>query len=54
MVRRAFAGLLTVVVALVASIAWAVAAPSASAAPTPVRAPDGACSTEERQLDNRG
>ncbi len=48
MVRRAFAGLLTVVVALVASIAWAVAAPSgASAAPTPVRAPGGACSIEE-------
>jgi hypothetical protein len=54
MVRRAFAGMLTVVVALVASIAWAVAAPSASAAPTPVRAPGGACSTEEWQRDLRG
>lgn len=50
MVRRAFAALLTVVVAMVASIAWAVAAPSAAvAAPGPIQAPGGACSTEEWQ-----
>jgi hypothetical protein len=50
MVRRAGAGLLTLLVTLVASIAWAVAAPSsATAAPAPVRAPDGACSVEQWQ-----
>jgi hypothetical protein len=51
MVRRAGAGLLTILVALVASIAWAVAAPSASAAPVPAQAPGGACSTDEWQKD---
>jgi hypothetical protein len=51
MVRRAGAGLLTILVALVASIAWAVAAPSASAAPVPAQAPGGACSTDEWRLD---
>src|SRR5919107_711162 len=52
MLRRACVWLLTVMLATVASIAWAVAAPSvASAAPVPVRAPGGACSTEEWQAD---
>jgi hypothetical protein len=50
MLRRACAGLLTVLVALVASIAWAVAAPSAATA-APARAPGGACSTEEWRQD---
>ncbi|MCA2215869.1 DMT family transporter [Jidongwangia harbinensis] len=55
MVRRACALVLTVLVAVVASIAWAVAAPSgATAAPVPERAPGGACSTEEWQRDMRG
>jgi hypothetical protein len=55
MVRRAFAALLTVVVAMVASIAWAVTAPSvAQAAPGPLQAPGGACSTEEWAQNLRG
>lgn len=48
MLRRAGAGLLTLVVAMVASIAWAVAAPSAASA-TPARAPDGPCRVEQWQ-----
>jgi hypothetical protein len=52
MARRACVWLLTVMLATVASIAWAVAAPSAaSAAPVPAKAPGGACSTEEWQAD---
>ena len=55
MLRRAFAAVVTVLLAVVASIAWAVAAPSAAtAAPVPVRAPGGACSTEEWQRDFKG
>jgi len=50
MVRRASAMVLVLLVAVVASIAWAVAAPSAASA-APVRAPGGACSTEEWQQD---
>jgi hypothetical protein len=50
MVRRAFAMVLTLLVAAVASIAWAVAAPSAASA-GPLQAPGGACSTEEWQKD---
>ncbi|HEY3260280.1 MAG TPA: hypothetical protein VGJ95_08425, partial [Pseudonocardiaceae bacterium] len=41
---------LTLLVAAIASIAWAVAAPSAASA-GPLRAPGGACSTEEWQQD---
>ncbi|AGZ46552.1 hypothetical protein AFR_41490 [Actinoplanes friuliensis DSM 7358] len=44
---------LTIMVALVASIAWAVAAPSAATA-GPLQAPGGACSTEEWKNDLRG
>ncbi|BFU41939.1 MFS transporter [Krasilnikovia sp. MM14-A1004] len=51
MVRRACALLLTVLVAAVASVAWAVAAPSGAAAAVPARAPGGLCSTEEWQSD---
>ncbi|GAB1643497.1 MFS transporter [Krasilnikovia sp. MM14-A1259] len=51
MVRRACALLLTVVVAAIASVAWAVAAPSAASAALPARAPGGLCSTEEWQSD---
>jgi hypothetical protein len=40
---------LTVMVIAVASIAWAVAAPSSASAALPERAPGGACSTEEWQ-----
>ncbi|MEV6488155.1 MFS transporter [Actinoplanes sp. NPDC051633] len=56
MVRRASAAVLTVLVAMVASIAWAVAAPTpAGAAPTPpARAPGGACSLEEWQTNIPG
>jgi len=50
MVRRALALLMTMFVTLVASIVWAVAAPSAATA-APVRAPGGLCSTEEWQAD---
>jgi hypothetical protein len=50
MVRRACATVLTLLVAAVASIAWAVAAPSPASA-GPLRAPGGACSTEEWQKD---
>jgi hypothetical protein len=56
MVRRALALVMTIFVTVVASIAWAVASPSAaSAAPAgvPLRAPGGACSTEEWQKDFR-
>ena len=52
MLRRACAGLLTLLVAVVASIAWAVAAPSsASAAPVLKQAPGGLCSVEEWKKD---
>jgi len=54
MVRRVCAMVLTVLVMAVASIAWAVAAPSSAAAAAfqgPVRAPGGACSTDEWQQD---
>src|SRR3954454_17502821 len=52
MARRACVWMLTAMIAAVASIAWAVAAPSAaSAAPVPARAPGGNCSTEEWQRD---
>lgn len=52
MVRRACALALTMLVAVVASIAWAVAAPSPASA-APLKAPGGACSTEEWQKDFR-
>jgi hypothetical protein len=51
--RRAGAGLLTLMVAAVASIAWAVTAPTVASA-APARAPGGACSTEEWQQNLRG
>jgi hypothetical protein len=54
MVRRACAMVVTVLVVAVASIAWAVATPSAASAAAfqgPVRAPGGACSTDEWQQD---
>jgi len=55
MVRRASAAILTFAVLVVASIAWAVAAPTAaSAAPGPQRAPGGACSLEEWQRNIPG
>jgi hypothetical protein len=50
MVRRACAMVLTLLVAVVASIAWAVAAPSPASA-GPLKAPGGACSTEEWKQD---
>src|SRR5690349_24043603 len=53
MVRRACALVLTVLVAAVASIAWAVAAPSPATA-GPLRAPGGACSVEEWRTDIPG
>ena len=53
MLRRACAMVLTVLVAAVASIAWAVATPSAASA-GPLKAPGGACSTEEWQQDFKG
>lgn len=46
MVRRACALALTMLVAVVASIAWAVAAPSPASA-GPLKAPGGACNVEE-------
>lgn len=46
MLRRVCATVLTLAVAMVASIAWAVAAPSPASA-GPLQAPGGACSTEE-------
>ncbi|MEV7621951.1 MFS transporter [Actinoplanes sp. NPDC089786] len=53
--RRALATVLTLLVAAVASIAWAVAAPvPATAAPVLERAPAGACSLEEWQKDMKG
>ncbi|WP_249999776.1 MFS transporter [Actinoplanes sp. M2I2] len=56
MVRRGLALLATMAVMVVASIAWAVAAPAASAAPVelPSRAPGGACSLEEWQQNVTG
>lgn len=53
MVRRALALVMTMLVTVVASIVWAVAAPPASAAPIegPLRAPGGACSTDEWKQD---
>ncbi|MET8147424.1 MFS transporter [Actinoplanes sp. NPDC049668] len=53
MVRRGCALVLTVLVAAVASIAWAVAAPSPASA-GPLRAPGGACSVEEWSKDIPG
>src|SRR3954454_24561744 len=53
MMRRACAMVLTVLVMAVASIAWAVATPSAASA-GPLQAPGGACSTEEWQQDFKG
>lgn len=50
MLRRVCALVMTMALAIVASIAWAVAAPSPAAA-GPLRAPGGACSTEEWQQD---
>ncbi|MEV6630005.1 MFS transporter [Actinoplanes sp. NPDC051470] len=53
--RRALATVLTLLVAAVASIAWAVAAPvPATAAPVLERAPGGACSLEEWQKNMDG
>ncbi|MFG1605828.1 MFS transporter [Actinoplanes sp. NPDC049265] len=52
MMRRALATVLTLLVTAVASIAWAVAAPSAATA-TPLRVPGGACNTQEWQQDFR-
>ncbi|WP_127498726.1 MFS transporter [Actinoplanes solisilvae] len=55
MVRRGLALLTTMFVMVVASIAWAVAAPPASAAPElPTRVPGGACSVEEWGQDLKG
>jgi hypothetical protein len=51
--RRAGAGLLTLMVAVVASIAWAVTAPTVASA-APARAPGGACSVEEWQQNIPG
>ncbi|WP_306213739.1 MFS transporter [Actinoplanes sp. RD1] len=50
MLRRACAMVITMAVALVASLAWAVTAPSPAAA-APARVPGGACSTEEWKQD---
>jgi hypothetical protein len=50
MARRIGAALLALAVAMVASIAWAVAAPSPAAA-GPLQAPGGACSTDEWKQD---
>ena len=55
MVRRGLALLTTMLVTVVASIAWAVAAPPASASPElPARVPGGACSLEEWGQDLKG
>ena len=51
MARRAGAALLALAVAMVASIAWAVAAPSPAAAGGTLRAPGGPCSTDEWKQD---
>jgi hypothetical protein len=53
MVRRGCALILAVLVAMVASIAWAVAAPSPASA-GPLQAPGGACSVEEWKNDLKG
>jgi hypothetical protein len=50
MLRRVCATLMTMAVAIVASIAWAVAAPSPASA-GPLQAPNGPCSTEEWKQD---
>ncbi|WP_305787469.1 MFS transporter [Symbioplanes lichenis] len=50
MLRRACAMVITMAVALVASLAWAVTAPTPAAA-APGRAPGGACSTDEWKQD---
>ncbi|GGQ43463.1 MFS transporter [Couchioplanes azureus] len=52
MLRRVCALLTTMAVAFVASIAWAVAAPTPATA-GPLQAPGGACSTEEWKQDFR-
>ena len=53
MARRALALVMTMFVTVVASIVWAVAPAPASAAPIegPLRAPGGACSTDEWKQD---
>jgi hypothetical protein len=53
MVRRGCALVLTVLVAAVASFAWAIATPSPASA-APLRAPGGACSVEEWGKDIPG
>jgi hypothetical protein len=53
MVRRGLAFLTTLVVAMVASIAWAVATPAGATAAPPAQAPGGACSVEEWGQDFR-
>jgi hypothetical protein len=53
MVRRGLAFLTTLVVAMVASIAWAVATPTGAIAAPPAQVPGGACSVEEWQQDFR-
>ncbi len=50
MLRRACAMVITLAVALVASFAWAVTAPAPASA-GPLRAPGGACSTDEWKQD---
>ncbi|MEU8229913.1 MFS transporter [Actinoplanes sp. NPDC048967] len=53
MVRRGCALVLVMLVAVVASVAWAVAAPSAATA-GPLRAPGGPCNVEEWNKDLKG
>ncbi len=53
MMRRVCAFVLTLLVMVVASIAWAVVAPSPASA-SPLRAPGGACSVEEWKQDFKG
>ncbi|WP_328463036.1 DMT family transporter [Actinoplanes sp. NBC_00393] len=53
MVRRGLAFITTLALVVVASIAWAVAAPSDAFA-APAKAPNGACSVEEWQQDIQG
>lgn len=53
MLRRGLALLMTMLVVVVASIVWAVAAPGTASA-APARAPGGACSVEEWQQDIPG
>ncbi|MEU4420043.1 DMT family transporter [Actinoplanes sp. NPDC024001] len=54
MLRRGLALITTMAIVVVASIAWAVAAPSSASAAPPVKAPNGACSVEEWQQDIQG